>query len=164
MNYCFFEEISEQRNDEPLEGRRGIIAATDTELCLIEGTLNKASGDKVLKIPYSEISGVNYSLNQIQIKRDDQRFVLFLYYWSDQGTDRKRASEFYQLLASKNVPNFEPEALYSLSRFDHPKYPHAGYSQRDLGPTNYDASLQAIQSHENRYDVWDPVRLTNESK
>jgi hypothetical protein len=164
MNYCFFEEIADPETEETLEGRRGIVAATKTEICLIDGGLNNEPTDYVFKIPFTKIDGVSGSHSQIHIKSENKVIVLFLYYWSDHGTDRKRTVELHQLLTSKGISEFKTEELYSLSRFKHPKYPHSGYSQNDLGPTNYDASLQAIQSHENRYDPWDPVRLTNESK
>lgn len=164
MNYCFFEEITDPETEKTLEGRRGIVAATKTEICLVGGGLNNETKDYFLKIPFAEIEGVNGSHSQIQVKVENKSIVLFLYYWSDHGTDRKRTVELHQLLRSKGIPEFVTEELYSLSRFEHPKYPHSGYSQRDLGPTNYDGSLQAIQSHENRYDPWDPVCLTNESK
>ncbi len=166
MNHCFFEEIAEPESDAIGTGKRGMIAVTDTEICIVEGALQNAPKDYSKKIPLSEIVGVYRSYNQVQIQSRDKLIVFFLYHWNDHATDAKRTNEFYETLILKDVPSFESDREYSLSRFT--ASTNSAYARSsnpyDVGETNYDNSLQSIRSYENRYDPWDPVRLTNESK
>lgn len=143
MNYCFFEEVQEPDSEKKLKGLRGIVAMTDSELCLIDGVLRKAPKSYFLKIPLSEIEGVNSSYSQIQIKHQGRLFVLFVYNWNDLHPDYNLTNELYGSLIFANVPQFETSNYYSWSRLGSPSNPRPINNQQDLPPTNYEAMNEA---------------------
>ncbi len=120
MNYCIFEEIRESGSGKKLKGHRGIVAVTESELCLVDGVLRKTPKNYFLKIPLSEIVGVSSSNGLMQIKHQDRLIVLFLYHWNDLVADRDLTQELYQSLVLANVPGFETEERYSFTRLQAP--------------------------------------------
>lgn len=120
MGYCFFEEIRDSESEMHLKGHRGIVAMTESELCLVDGKLGKAPKDHYLRIPLSQIKGVSSSNGLIQIKHQDRLIVLFLYHWNDLVADHELSQELYQSLILANVPGFETDEHYSFNRFQAP--------------------------------------------
>lgn len=120
MNYCFFEEVQEHNSEDRLKGKRGIVAMTDSELCLVDGTLRKTPKDYFLKIPLSQIDGASNLDGLIQLKDQDRLIVLFLYNWNDFVPNNELSQKLYESLIFADVPGFEANDYYSFSRFKSP--------------------------------------------
>ncbi len=147
MNYCFFEEIEAPSDENQLTGVRGIVAMTESEICIMDGVLRNAPKNYFLKIPFSDIEGVNNSGKQVLIKYQDRMIALFLYDWADFVSDPELNLELYQSLVFADVPTFETEERYRFSRLRTPDYP----SLNPIGeafPNSESESIQSILARE----------------
>lgn len=59
MRLCFFEEVQDGNVEKALKGVRGVIAKTDSEICLMDGAMSMAPTRHLLKFPISEIESVS---------------------------------------------------------------------------------------------------------
>ncbi len=120
MNYCIFEEVQESESPKQLKGHRGIVAMTESELCLVDGVLGKAPKNYFFKIPLSEIEGVGGSNGLIQLKHHSRLIVLYLYKWNDLAADGELSQNLYESLILADVPGFESEEQYSFGQMNSP--------------------------------------------
>ncbi len=131
MQLCFFEEIQEQGSEKRLKGVRGVIAKTDSEICLMDGAMGLAPTRHFLKIPISEIEGVSGFPGQIQIGYQDRLLVLVVYNWDDFRPNSTLTNDMYKSLIAAKVPHFEAQDHYSWSMLSPRR------SSTLSGPTDY---------------------------
>ena len=148
MSQCFFEEVQELDSEKNLRGIRGIVAMTDSEICLMDGAMRMAPTRHFLKIPISEIEGVSGSSGQVQIRYQDRLFVLVVFNWNDFRPNYILTSKIYESLIAANVPQFETRKYYSWSRLSSPSDPWRINNQQDLPLTNLEASRQVFSSQQ----------------
>ncbi len=115
MHLCFFEEIEEPESEKRLKGIRGVVAKTDSEICLMDGAIGLAPRRHFIKIPISEIEGVGDAPGQVQIRYQDKLFVLVVYNWEDFRPNSSLTNDLRKRLIAANVPNFVTQDHYSWS-------------------------------------------------
>ncbi len=146
IDYCFFESIHELNSERRTGGIRGIVVMTDSEICLMDGAMGMVPTKHFLRIPISEIEGVNSSADQVQIRYEDETFVLVAFNWSDFRANLGLTNRIYETLIAANVPEFETSEFYSWSRLSSSsrRSQRSGGDSRDYPPTNLESSLQRI--------------------
>lgn len=148
INHCFFEEVQELNAGKKIRGIRGIVAMTDSEICLMNGVMGIAPTRRLLKIPISEIEGVSRSSEQVQIRYQDKLFVMVVFNWSDFRLNHSLTNKIYESLIAANVPHFEMRRYYSWSMLSSSIRLGASGNEQDLPPTNYEGSIQSMRSQQ----------------
>lgn len=153
MHLCFFEEVEKPDSEGRLKGIRGVVAKTDSEICLMDGAIGLAPRRHFIKIPISEIEGVSGFPGQVQIRHQGRLFALVVYDWEDFRPNEALTNHIYNSLAGSNVPQFESAGHYSWSMLSPQRVRYYNSdSQQDNPPTNYEASIGAIMSQERARD------------
>ncbi len=148
MHLCFFKEIEEPESEKRLKGVRGVVAKSDTEICLMDGAIGLAPRRHFIKIPLSEIEGVGDTPGQVQIKYQDKLFVLVVYNWEDFRPNSSLTNDLRKRLIAANVPHLETQEHYSWSMLSPKRDRYYSDSRHDNPPTNYEASIGSIMSQE----------------
>lgn len=148
MHLCFFEEVQEPDSEKRLKGVRGVIAKTDSEICLMDGAIGMVPTRHFLKIPISEIESVSGSPTQVQIRYQDRLIVLVAFNWDDFRPNSAFTNQIYRSLIAANVPHFESSEHYSWSMLSYPRRSDPNGSQQNSPPTNYEASIQTIRGQQ----------------
>jgi len=153
MALCFFEEIQEPRSEKQLKGVRGIVALTDSEVCLMNGAIGIAPTRHLFKFPISEIESVSGFADQVQIRHQDKLYVMSAFNWEDFRANSALTTHIYRSLVAANVPEFETQEHYSWTMLSSRRSPYSNsHSHHDNPPTNYENSIGAILSQERARD------------
>ena len=150
MYNCFFEEVQGLDSEKAIRGVRGIVAMTESEICLMDGAFPMAPTRHFIKIPLSEIEGVHGSSAQVQIKYQDRVYALIVFDWETFHPNYSLTQRVFRALITANVPEFRAERNYSWSMIRSSRgYGYSSSSNvRNMPSTNLEASVQAHHSKE----------------
>lgn len=108
LQYVFF---NEDPRGERVEGTQGIVVLTDDRLVLIEGLLSTMDGTAKYVVPYQELDGVYLGKYQLQLRRGNERVVI----WVVSGRPDYNGPDsrlLYRNLLEKGVPPWSSEITY----------------------------------------------------
>ena len=118
LSYCNYSVFWEPKNERAI-GEKGILALTDSKLCLVLRNKKSLISKDLISIPIGEIEGISYLNSQVQLRYRGQLMVLEVMdpFGRRPRPDQQKHLTIFNTLAATGIPVFEGTRTNEIRRY-----------------------------------------------
>ena len=116
LTYTDFSAVTEPELKKII-GENGILALTDSQLCLFVRNSKFFFSKDRLTVPYSDMKGIFFQGDQIQLKYRDLMMILEIRDPKTRSADGFKQEELYQRILAQGIPEFDGFVINEITRY-----------------------------------------------